>query len=125
MNTSASIAANVPRLAVYRWSTLDDDLRATLLSRPARPANQADVVARMIEQVRADGDVALCALTLRYDGVELAMLEVDIAAIDAAKPDKAKILFPQNRADLEKNPAKYEGTAWYAGGIMLIGELVE
>jgi hypothetical protein len=45
--------------------------------------------------------------------------------IDEQAPDKAKILFAQNRADLEKNPAKYEGTKWYAGGIMLIGDLVE
>lgn len=45
--------------------------------------------------------------------------------LDASVPDKAKILFPQNRADLEKNPAKYEGTRWYVGGLMLIGEVVE
>jgi hypothetical protein len=45
--------------------------------------------------------------------------------LDAAAPDKARILFPENRADLEKNPAKYAGTLWYAGGIMLIGSLVE
>ncbi len=45
--------------------------------------------------------------------------------VDSVVPDKAKILFPDNRPDLEKNPAKYAGTTWYAGGIMLIGELVE
>jgi lysophospholipase L1-like esterase len=45
--------------------------------------------------------------------------------IDEQVPDKAKILFSQNRADLEKNPAKYEGTKWYAGGIMVIGDLVQ
>lgn len=45
--------------------------------------------------------------------------------LDASVPDKAKILFPHNRADLEKNPAKYEGTRWYVGGLMLIGEVVE
>jgi hypothetical protein len=44
--------------------------------------------------------------------------------LDGAMPDKAAILFPHNRADLEKNPAKYHGTSWYAGGIMLIGVLV-
>lgn len=48
---------------------------------------------------------------------------VDIT-LDAASPDKAKILFEHNRPDLEKNPAKYAGTHWYAGGIMLIGELL-
>jgi lysophospholipase L1-like esterase len=45
--------------------------------------------------------------------------------IDAAKPDKAAILFPENRPDLVQNAAKYDGTAWYAGGIMLIGELID
>lgn len=46
---------------------------------------------------------------------------VDIR-IDDALPDKSSILFPENRKDLEANPAKYQGTAWYAGGILLIGE---
>ena len=57
-------------------------------------------------------------------GLPDAVHSVEIT-VDAAVPDKAKILFPDNRADLEKNPAKYAGTTWYAGGIMLIGELVE
>jgi len=46
---------------------------------------------------------------------------VDIR-IDDAVPDKSSILFPQNRKDLEANAAKYQGTAWYAGGILLIGK---
>lgn len=41
------------------------------------------------------------------------------------KLDKAKILFPQNRPDLEKNPAKYDGANWYAGAIFIIGELIK
>lgn len=45
--------------------------------------------------------------------------------LDAGVPDKAKILFEHNRADMTKNPAKYEGTRWYVGGLMLIGDLVE
>jgi len=49
---------------------------------------------------------------------------VDIR-LDATVPDKAKILFPQNRADLEKNPDKYAGTRWYVGGLMLIGDVIE
>lgn len=40
------------------------------------------------------------------------------------KLDKAKILFEQNRADLEKNPARYEPNNWYAGAIFLVGSLV-
>ena len=45
--------------------------------------------------------------------------------VDQVVPDKAKILFEHNRPDLEKDPAKYAGTNWYVGGIMLIGDLVE
>lgn len=41
--------------------------------------------------------------------------------VDGTSPDKAKILFEHNRPDLEKNPSKYAGTRWFAGGIMLIG----
>ncbi len=45
--------------------------------------------------------------------------------VDAQVPDKMKILFEHNRPDMEKNPAKYQGTTWYAGAVMLIGDLVE
>ena len=37
--------------------------------------------------------------------------------------DKRAILFEKNRADLDKTPAKYEGTFWYAGALFLVGEL--
>jgi histidinol dehydrogenase len=85
MNASISDATNTPRLAVHSWSALDGTTRDALLARPARPTNQADAVARIIEQVRVDGDIALRMLTLRYDGVEMAALEVDAAALDAAE----------------------------------------
>ncbi|MCB1236298.1 MAG: SGNH/GDSL hydrolase family protein [Verrucomicrobiae bacterium] len=45
--------------------------------------------------------------------------------LDAASPDKRKILFEKNRPDFDGNPAKYEGRNWYAGAVMLIGDLVE
>jgi hypothetical protein len=57
-------------------------------------------------------------------GLPEAVHSVEIQ-LDATRLDKAAILFPKNRPDLEKNPAKYQGSSWYAGGIMLIGELVE
>lgn len=41
------------------------------------------------------------------------------------KPDKAKILFDQNKADIEKSPKKYDPTVWYAGSIFIVGELVK
>ena len=85
MNAPVSITKNTPRLPVYRWSAVDDATRDALLARPARPLNQADAVARIIEQVRTDGDAALQSLTLRYDSVEMATFEVGAAAIDAAE----------------------------------------
>lgn len=41
------------------------------------------------------------------------------------KLDKSSILFEKNRPDLEKNPAKYAPHVWYAGGVMILGDLVE
>ena len=44
--------------------------------------------------------------------------------LEAAAPDKAKILFEHNRPDLEKNPTKYAENAWYAAAILLLGDLL-
>jgi lysophospholipase L1-like esterase len=44
--------------------------------------------------------------------------------LEAAAPDKAKILFEHNRPDLEKNPAKYADNVWYASAILLLGDLL-
>ena len=41
------------------------------------------------------------------------------------QPDKASILHKHRLPDFEKNPEKYDDTAWYVGALMLIGELVE
>jgi len=42
----------------------------------------------------------------------------------AESPEKSKILFPHNRADLEKNPQKYAENAWYVGGILVLGQMI-
>ena len=67
-------------MRTLRWSELDPRARIALLRRPAQAAaEQEDLRARvsdLIEQVRADGDRALRALSRRFDGVELAALEV-------------------------------------------------
>jgi histidinol dehydrogenase len=60
------------------WNTLGTAERDALLSRPASqdtPDKRAEVQ-RLIAQVRADGDSSLRALTRRFDGAELAALEV-------------------------------------------------
>jgi len=60
------------------WNRLDADARRDCLARPGA-GDQGEVeaaVRRVFEQVRADGDTALRALTRRFDGVELAVFEV-------------------------------------------------
>ncbi len=84
MNASLPITAS-SRLTISRWSGLDEIGRAALLARPLRPLQQSDAVAGIIEQVRSGGDGVLRSLTRRYDGVELAALEVDAAMLEAAE----------------------------------------
>jgi histidinol dehydrogenase len=68
---------------IHDWQALGDGERAALLARPqlSRAPELIDGVARIIEQVRADGDSALRALTRRFDQCELADLAVDDAEI--------------------------------------------
>lgn len=65
---------NAPELRILEWDSLDADKRRAVLQRPpqAREEKLIDGVARIIAQVRADGDSALRALTRRFDGCELA-----------------------------------------------------
>ncbi|GIX36264.1 MAG: histidinol dehydrogenase [Lysobacteraceae bacterium] len=70
-----------------RWEALDAGARQRVLQRPVL-ATDAEVrrdVARILEQVRADGDTTLRALTRRFDGCQLAGLEVEEAAFAAAE----------------------------------------
>ena len=62
-----------------RWNELDAAARRDVLARPGRgvDAQVAAAVARVLEQVRADGDGAVRALTRRFDGVEVGDARVD------------------------------------------------
>jgi histidinol dehydrogenase len=89
MSTTAITRAGV---RVLDWNTLDATAQAEALARPAqaRQAERTAAVARIIEQVRADGDSTLRALTRRFDGCEIADIEVsaeEFAAADAWLPD--------------------------------------
>lgn len=68
------------------WNGLTLAERDQALARPDRQqqAGRIDAVQRLIEQVRADGDATLRALTRRFDGVELGALEVSTAEFEAA-----------------------------------------
>lgn len=63
------------------WSDLGGDAQARLLDRPQRAVQGEldDAVERILAQVRADGDVALQALTRRFDGAELGDFAVSAA----------------------------------------------
>lgn len=68
-----------PMLDLIDWNALDETARHACLQRPplTRDNELRDRVARIIEQVRADGDGCLRALTRRFDGVELEVLRVN------------------------------------------------
>lgn len=78
-------------MKVLLWSSLDEAERAAILKRPAQ-LRQTDIaveVSRLIEQVRADGDSTLRALTRRFDGVEVGLFEVPVEEFDAAETSLA------------------------------------
>jgi histidinol dehydrogenase len=72
---------------VLEWRTLDSIARAAVLRRPALAHSEelSSTVARIVAQVRADGDSALRALTRRFDGCELDAFAVDDAEFAAAE----------------------------------------
>ncbi|MEP6939690.1 MAG: histidinol dehydrogenase [Rudaea sp.] len=74
-------------MPILDWEALDPAARAAALQRPAsgRSAQLADAVRRILDQVRADGDATLRALTRRFDGCELAALAVGAEEFVAAE----------------------------------------
>jgi histidinol dehydrogenase len=65
-------------MRIVDWRNLDASARDAVLERPALRATGAlrAAVQRILEQVRADGDSTLRALTRRHDGCELGHFEV-------------------------------------------------
>jgi histidinol dehydrogenase len=87
------------------WNSLDAAARADCLARPGG-GDQAEVeaaVRRVFEQVRADGDTALRALTRRFDGVEIADFAVTAEEFEAARaqlPSKLRVALAEARGRL-------------------------
>lgn len=95
-----------------RWNEMDAAARAQALQRPVESANAEleTAVARIIDQVRADGDSAIRALTRRFDGIEVGDPAVDEAQFDearAAVPDQVYQAMQQARERL---------VAWHVAG---------
>jgi histidinol dehydrogenase len=86
-------------LTRYDWAELDEPGRAAALARPeaARRESLAAEVARIIAEVRRDGDAALLRFAQRFDGVTLGALRVPADEFDAAEA----ALTPAQRAALK------------------------
>jgi len=86
-------------LTRYDWAQLDEPGRAAALARPeaARRESLAAEVARIIAEVRRDGDEALLRCAQRFDGVTLDALRVPAEEFDAAEAS----LTPAQRAALK------------------------
>lgn len=80
------------------WKKLSPARRAAALARPAQAARPqlARTVARLVAEVRRDGDAALRRLTARFDGVRVTALRVSEAEFAAAE----KALAAADRAAL-------------------------
>jgi len=93
-------------LPVLEWSALDAGARRTALRRPAQEASDdiRNAVARIVAQVRADGDATLRALTRRFDGCELDALQAtdaEFAAAEAALDPELKRAITEAKTRIE------------------------
>ena len=85
-----SVQPNDLDLPIVDWATLDAQARRAALRRPVQERGEelSAGVARILDQVRADGDASLRALTRRYDGCELVSLAVsDVAHVIVQRRD--------------------------------------
>jgi len=75
------------QLPILDWAALDASSRRSVLRRPVQERGEelSTAVTRILDQVRADGDASLRALTRRYDGCELATLVVSDAEFAEAE----------------------------------------
>lgn len=94
-------------LKLLHWSRLDAVARAQALARPASARSEEVLAAagRILDQVQAEGDAALRALTRRFDGCELAEFAVEaaeFAAADAALDEELKRAIDESRRRIER-----------------------
>ncbi|OGT55728.1 MAG: histidinol dehydrogenase [Gammaproteobacteria bacterium RIFCSPHIGHO2_12_FULL_63_22] len=101
------------------WKDMDAASRAQALQRPVEATNTEleTAVARIIEQVRADGDGAIRALTRRFDGIE-----VGNAAVDEAQFDEARAAVPDEVFEAMQQ-ARERLIAWHVAGQALPFEI--
>ncbi|GAB1439122.1 histidinol dehydrogenase [Providencia sp.] len=70
-----------------RWVNCDEQQQSALLTRPAIAASGSisAAVSQIINQVRSEGDVALQALSRRFDKTEIETVRVAASAVEAAE----------------------------------------
>jgi histidinol dehydrogenase len=95
-----------PDLAILDWATLAEPARRAALQRPAveRGTELGAAVTRILDQVRADGDATLRALTRRFDGCELisfAVSEAEFAEAEALVEPELKRAIAEAKARIE------------------------
>lgn len=102
-----------PTVSIVRWDALDADARAAALQRPAQAASASITtsVRDLIDRVRREGESALRALTLQFDGVELDRFEVTPDEFDAAE----RSITPALRAAIDAAAGRIE--AFHAAGM--------
>lgn len=121
-----AILDHLPVMPILDWPALDASARAAALRRPqlTQPADIAATVTRIFAQVRRDGEAALRALTLRYDGVELDRFAVsaDEFAAAAASLDgelkRAMVAAKERIATFHRATAPVEVGVETAPGVM-------
>jgi histidinol dehydrogenase len=96
---------NLP-LPILDWAALDAASRRAVLRRPVQERGEelSTAVTRILDQVRADGDASLRALTRRYDGCELAALAVsntEFAEAEAGLDPTLKQAIAEAKARIE------------------------
>jgi histidinol dehydrogenase len=93
-------------MQIFDWTRLDAAERTALLQRPSAGDGTAlrAAVQRTVEQVRADGDSTLRALTRRHDGCELGRFDVaddEFAAAEASLAPALSAAIDAARARIE------------------------
>ena len=76
-------------IASYPAEPLAEPLAALLARRPEFDSEVEDAVRDMLRRVREEGDAALCALTQRFDGVEVCPGQLRVSAQSLAEAEAA------------------------------------
>jgi len=92
-------------MKTFIWNQCSDSLRQELLQRPVQAIQKelTENVARIIDQIKADGDTALRALTRRFDGIELPsfkVTELEFERAEASVSEELKLAMRDARQRL-------------------------